>query len=424
MVRLQAEKIEVRLDGIRAKWKSRRDGGKGSGNWGHAGRPGKVGGSQENPESSFKNRYIDKKTGAYTSFAKEKKKAATPHMISTEELDSVPVGTRVIDGETVFERVSEWFWEDLYTGKKFGSWSLANDFFKGKNVKVAIAAGIDSKESVKKTVESSGSAIGTEKAVEKEKAKPEDLEYTPVKNKSGVFGDGTGYPQERTSSVKILNSAKGYTTLAPVTAKAWGKMSETEKQYAFDYTADSEFINHPLNGKKGYGNSKSSEAIKALTKTIDRCEFPKDCIVSHGIGNGGFRSMFGIGEDENIKDAVNERIGTIGINNGFFSCAVDGGNPFNKPIVMDVFVPKGAKGIYAEPFSLFGNGAASESWDGEINLGIDEWDISSENEVILQRGGAYKITGYEWKNGEHHIICELVDQDPSLMTQENWEKNF
>lgn len=716
----QVQKIEIRLDGIRTKWRLRRDGGKGSGNWGHAGRPGKVGGSQKNPESAFKNRYVDAKSGAYTSFAKEKKKAATPHQPSASELQKLPIGSRLIDGKDIYEKIDSGTgentkWRNLYTGEIVGSYTLNKSKLWGKNVKVAIPASAESE--LKGKINSEGSMIGTKKAGEKKeepkkepkaetkeavKTEPDDglippSEYEPedggtheeellgggepmdvtgsttggsggsdfssyiyenepedgssdikannpyktsietmtkdnqdqinadydkitddmqakynvhpydlfygvvdehkdpvdlimehakseaeaedlanmmsayvdIQNKVGiwmneeyeshftqnedvwagldfegkfkepetstgdiltslddsdfqkkkkkyedakkkteelydkmiadnhsdesfkkwhesyeeyedaqteftiasekyknngytlnnetgqyekpndgsgatkstkgsvpkiskkkVFGAGTGYDPERVNKTEILPRVDGYKMFMPATVEQWSKMTAKERKYLYKYTTGSRFVNEPL-GERDYwasstGKKDTTEGINAITKALNRCSIPEDCILSHGIGNGGFKAMFQIGDYENIEDAVNARIGQIGLNNTFFSCTADGGNPLSKPIVMDIFVPKGAKGMYVEPFSSYGLGAKSASWDGSYDpdANVTDWDVSHENEVILQRGGMYKITGYEWKDGEHHVICELVNQDTSLMTQEMWEKHI
>ena len=79
--------------------KTSEDGGPGSGNWGHEGRPGEVGGSAEGGGSH--NRMGNKQEG-FTSFSKNKKKFATPHKADFEELEGFAAENTelgIFDGE-------------------------------------------------------------------------------------------------------------------------------------------------------------------------------------------------------------------------------------------------------------------------------------------------------------------------------------
>lgn len=860
---MKVRKIERRLDEIRQRWKLRMDGGKGSGNWGHAGRPGKVGGSQENPEAAIHHRYLDKKTGGYTSFAKEKKKASTPHQSSVNELKKLPVGSRVIDGKEIYEKINDpssseqTKWVNVYTGEVIGSYTLNKEHLWGKDVKVAIPASAEA--DVKNQVNSEGSIIGTKKAKGKEESeekkaeetkpeekKPEekkeeekkaeeptkeaekseapepedefipvdddwdtfeipedefesgpsessgteasvasggddelvlhssddynnaldakyglsdsifdltgktpeqiineaktadieavmnnyglgdkdkkefaqwmsdyiglndamheyvkkeygvtyektpnpwkdyklpetkesgsegagitisnstdysnaldkkydlidqvvdfcgmhptelwesveeeggsidetlsglsaaekktiagfmsdymetlnainaydakkygDTSFKPEKNPwkdykpsgsaaagftpyiyggsgesaknswmtsvekiksdedydkvyedhskltkslnekhhvlpyelwddvesygkdpmevikehahseeeakelanmmsawvdiqnkvadwnmekystapahkddpwssldfsgqefgesssgakgasaggsasipkmthSEVFGDGN-YSPERVSSAKRNDETSSYQTLAPVCADVWSGLDDDEREWLFKYTGGSRFVNEPLTKRKYYASKTgTTEAINSLTSAIDKAEIPEDCIMVHGIGNGGFRALFNIDSSEDIVEAVKARIGQVGYEGAFMSC---GANPdYNdyangKPIQIELFVPKGAKGMYVEPFSVYGleYDEGISDWDGELDPYADS--AIGENEVILQRGGYLKLTGVESEYGSIRVFCELVGQDPSVMTQEEWEK--
>lgn len=246
----------------------------------------------------------------------------------------------------------------------------------------------------------------------------------PKMTHSEVFGDGN-YSPERVSSAKRNDETSSYQTLAPVCADVWNGLDDDERHWLYKYTTGSSFVNEPLTERKYYGSkSGTTEAINNLTNAIDQAEIPEDCIMVHGIGNGGFRALFNIGSSEDIVEAVKARIGQVGYEGAFMSCGADPDHnnyADGKPIQIELFVPKGAKGMYVEPFSEYGiDGNDNDAWDGDLDPYVDY--AQGENEVILQRGGYLKLTGVKNEWGSIRVFCELVGQDPSAVTQEMWEK--
>ncbi len=73
--------------------------------------------------------------------------------------------------------------------------------------------------------------------------------------------------------------------------------------------------------------------------------------------------------------------GTIIDNKPFMSTSGAKGSGFtNKPVILNIYAPKGTKAIYAEPFAALGGGKSS--WDGKSG----QMYLSGEFEVIVQRG--------------------------------------
>lgn len=243
---------------------------------------------------------------------------------------------------------------------------------------------------------------------------------------SEVFGTGS-FSEERVKKADFHTLDESWKEYAPVASEVWGHLNQDEKDQLYRYTKGSSYCNEPLTGRNYYGGKASgkqdiTDSINDITSAIDKAVIPNDCIMAHGIGRGGFRAMFNISESEDLEEAIKARIGMVGYNGGFFSCGLDKMNNFAtmKPVIMDVFVPKGAKGMYVEPFSWYGK-KEGQYWDGDY----DEDDgVDGENEVILQRGGFYKLTGVAYEGGYLRVKCELVGQDPSKTTQEEWEKNI
>ena len=114
---------------------SRADGGPGSGNWGHEGRPGEVGGSAE---GGGKHNRIEKRGGSFTSFSKRQKKLAQPHKPSTNELIKVPTGTKILgyDGGMI-EKFDSTHFFNTKTGDIYDAYKM-HHVLKDKDVKLAI----------------------------------------------------------------------------------------------------------------------------------------------------------------------------------------------------------------------------------------------------------------------------------------------
>ena len=267
-----------------------------------------------------------------------------------------------------------------------------------------------------------------------------DLEFedTPQKTatqKTGVsvplgksFEPST-YSDERVTNAREHTTSDSYAAFAPTTSAVWQNLDDDQRYWLWRYTDGSRFVNEPLTGRKYYGSkSGTTEAIENLTSAIDQAEVPVDCKLIHGIGNGGARKIFNIPKDEDIEEAVKARIGEVGYNGAFMSCGVDtdtNGYAYGQPVLIEVYVPQGAKGVYCEPFSQYGlHGNDHADWDGELGWGWENQTTEGENELILQRGGYLKIRGYKTRKGYPCIVCDLVGQDPDRVKPEDWEKNI
>ena len=107
--------------------RGRADGGPGSGNWGHEGRPGEVGGSAE---GGGKHNRITKSNGTFTSFSKRQKKAAKPHIVKARELMNMPLGTKIIGYDaSVWEKHDDDHYMNLSTGEIRTHSEIAGDAY-------------------------------------------------------------------------------------------------------------------------------------------------------------------------------------------------------------------------------------------------------------------------------------------------------
>lgn len=389
----------------------REDGGPGSGNWGHAGRPGQIGGSaskESGMSGSVANRY---KTpdGGYTSFAKERRKVATPHQTSTTELRSMPVGTRLMVDGKAYTKIGDTKWQDK-DGNEIGSYTLNKSECWEKKVKLAVPKSAEA-EFMKDKGEKGAVSEKPKKSKEPKKEEPKS-----------TFS--SSYSEERLANARRLKGNESLEVYKDNIENAWSTFDQETKDDLYKYTTGSSFVNEPLHeisyvGPK-YGGS---QAIKNLTAAIDKCEIPEDTYLYHSLKTDGFMKTFGI--TDMSKSTLDSLVGKFGSNNGFTSCGASEGHGWEsedyydtKPVKMEIFAPKGTKGIYVEPFSHYGKGADSSSWDGKIT----QTEVGKEDELILQRGGQYKFVGWNYSGGEYHIQVQLVGQDPSFDGYEPYTK--
>lgn len=209
-------------------------------------------------------------------------------------------------------------------------------------------------------------------------------------------------------------------------SETWQSASDDEKDAAYGYTAGSCYLNEPLRGisycgGKG-GRAKFEKHANALTALIGRNRYTFDRWVQRGGSRYEINARFGINLDSyRPKDAnglyvngvVGELVGKTGIEHGFLSTGSCKGNGFSGDVIMNIYCPRGTQGLYAEPFSAYGNGGG-RNWDGISG----QTTYGSEFETILQRGTEFRITKAEFKNGKWYIDMDVISQRPPALTAE------
>lgn len=354
------------------------DGGPGSGNWGHAGRPGAVGGSGKG--GGAHNRQGTKESG-YTSFSKKKKAAAQPHKATTKELRELPQGSivKIKDGSYAGK------WE-----KKDGSGS--GGFINVANGEYINAMGI--------AHEVSEVSIAIPDSASPNYLKLHESEFDISQERM----DNAPRYESRQYIDHLLRSDSG---------KVWRSLSDVERYALYAYTgSDYDSINGQL--RKGKDNG-CEESIEAITKAINKSSLP-DIWLQRGISTESAARFLKVDQSviDNALDndgGIADLIGRRGYDEAFMSCGSteNTGMGFQN-VQLHIFCPKGTKGIYTEPFSAFGLGMPFE-WDGVST----QQKFSSEFETILQRGtsvevlNAYRESGTV--NNTLHVECRVTGQD-------------
>ena len=366
------------------------DGGPGSGNWGHAGRPGQRGGSEGG--GGVHNR-LNAEGGGYTSFSKEKKKYATPHKTNAKELGACPDGTKVlVNGESYLKNTVHQVGDEDYlvfvnqsTGEKLDELQMMKQC-KDNDVRLAIPDSAN-----KNFKKPSGELNGFDPSA-----------FSPER-KSNAFSTG-----DRRKADEAFRENSG---------EIWRGCTEEQKVSLYKYTG-SEYrsINGALRGVF-YSDDETDAHIKNMTEVIGKSELSMDTWLTRGCSASAAEKLFGISEGTLMSSDPSEFVNRSGMDKGFLSCGTARGTGFmDNDVVMNIYCPKGTKGIYAEPFSALCSGDGLH-WDEENSDGLSgQEDFSSEFETILQRGSKLQITNCGKEHGQIKMEVQVIAQNP----EENW----
>ena len=188
--------------------------------------------------------------------------------------------------------------------------------------------------------------------------------------------------------------------LFPVASKAWLDSDGEMRYAAWSYTDYEGKFNRPM--RRG---DEDSDDIKLLTQYIAKQEVPADVWVSRGTDIT--RNMTGHDLSSVTDEFLDSLVGLEMTDKAFVSTSVvkEGGFVGREDLIFRIFVPKGTKGAYCEPFSQFGRGK-KYNWDGVEEL----TDFGRESELLLQRDLKYKVTKVNrLSRRKVEIICYVVE---------------
>lgn len=193
--------------------------------------------------------------------------------------------------------------------------------------------------------------------------------------------------------------------------EVWRAATIDEREAIYGYTESYHNINEPLRGQVYIGSSQSTQLglkrIPLIESIIDKSTYDFDMWVQRG---DDLISLKQFGTSPSPKDSeIKNLVGKQGVAGAFWSAGVAKGKGFDtKPVIYNIYMPKGTKAMYAEPFSKFGEGAQSPLWNGFEK----QSSFGYEAEILIQRGTEYRVTKVEKNNGIWYIDIEVVKQEP------------
>jgi SPP1 gp7 family putative phage head morphogenesis protein len=213
----------------------------------------------------------------------------------------------------------------------------------------------------------------------------------------------------------------------PVAQAVHGAATKAEHKGFYTYTQGSGGHNRPLAGfekpwseygtgweAKFFKGSKNvwidyegkGNEIRGLTTLIEKSTYDSDIWLQSGQDFATIEGVFQIpyGTLSKMTDAeLQVLVGEERTIEQFLSAAVNegGGSMFNsKPMKLNIYAPKGSQMLYASDVGAFGKG---------------------ENEMILQRGGTYKITKIYWGNDATDGNARKIFVDMELHPEKGYD---
>ena len=188
--------------------------------------------------------------------------------------------------------------------------------------------------------------------------------------------------------------------LRKMTEADWLVLSEKHKIVLTKYTQTYNYLNEPLRGIRYFGaNSRTAfdDDMPLLTEALSQQRAPKNMVVRRGVNNFPIPSLG--------KDLGSLAEGDEFVDGAFLSTAVRTDMGFSQSYNLVIVVPKGAQGMYAEPFTHFGGGcfdySSKKLWDG-----LTKERMGHEREWIGQRGSKFRVL----KKTGHTIYMQLIGQ--------------
>ena len=191
------------------------------------------------------------------------------------------------------------------------------------------------------------------------------------------------------------------------TEKIWQTLTIEEKNVLTKYTQIYNYLNEPLRGIPHNGsttpNADYLHDLPILTKAISKFSLPENMVIRRGVEN------YIVNELNYDLDSL--KAGDVFTDKGFLSTSMHRDKGFKYTYNFVIVVPKGAQGVFAEPFSHY-----TDYWKFNYNndpKNANLWDgvskeiIDSEFEWIGQRGCKFLVLKKQGKTIYLQLIAQL-----------------
>lgn len=204
--------------------------------------------------------------------------------------------------------------------------------------------------------------------------------------------------------------------------EVWKNATAKEKDGINGYTEEYHNINEPLRGLTYYGPASKTQRgldrIPHIESIINKSSYDFDMWVQRGDDLVALKK-FGLSNYAAASDAeIKALVGKEGVEGAFWSAGVAKGKGFSGEVIFNIYMPRGTKAMYCEPFSYYGHGVNGKKgmnyddvikWDGNNK----QKEFGSESEILIQRGTKFRVTKVEkGKNGIWYIDLDVIEQNP------------
>ena len=202
--------------------------------------------------------------------------------------------------------------------------------------------------------------------------------------------------------------------LRKMTEADWKNLSPEEKIVLTKYTQTYSYLNEPLRGKTYYSPNQSKKKAEfnndmpLLTEALSKQTMQQNAVVRRGTG------------DYHIP-AIGKRLSQVQagdefVDGAFLSTAVRTDKGLGGTYNMVIVVPKGAQGMYAEPFSHYTDSLRYDYASNNLWNGVTKESMGREREWIGQRGSKFRVLKKKGNTIYLQLIGQLFDQvaDPNM----------
>lgn len=251
------------------------------------------------------------------------------------------------------------------------------------------------------------------KQLEKEAAQRAAKKAPSIATEKTSF-DSDAYSKERKDAAMwAKDGMEADNQLRSKCGEVWRSATDAEKEAIFGYTYEYNNVNEPLRGLTYYGSAEKTarglSRIPNIESIINKSTYDFDMWVQRGDDLIALKK-FGLENWNNASDSeIMALVGKEGIEGAFWSAGVAKGKGLSGQVTFNIYMPKGTKAMYCEPFSAYGNGAMSVNWDGFST----QTSISREAEILIQRGTKFRVTKVEkGRNRNWFVDVEVIEQSP------------
>ena len=193
-----------------------------------------------------------------------------------------------------------------------------------------------------------------------------------------------------------------YKEFKSITEALWSQLTEDEKRILTKYTQTYHYLNERLRGQMYLGPVPRSEFdhdLPILTDILNRCSMPRNIVVRRGVDNYMIPEL--------SKYLGQLKPGDEFIEGGFLSTAMHRSKGFlSCDYEFKIVVPKGSKGVFAEPYSYYNDYCMQYDYRKRIWNGSDIQEIGNEFEWHGQRGSKFRVI----KKEGNTIYLEMIGQ--------------
>ena len=197
--------------------------------------------------------------------------------------------------------------------------------------------------------------------------------------------------------------------LRPLIEYIWrNNLTAEERLVLTKYTQTYSYLNEPLREIRYKGGRLWQEFeadMPTLTSALSKMEMPANTVVRRGTDDYTIKAL-----GKRLSDV---QVGDEFVDGAFLSTSVRKDRGFFESLDLTIVVPKGAQGVYAEPFTHYnGEGYDFGLYGGTPNLwnGIAKAAFGREREWIGQRGCKFRVIKKEGHKIYLQMIGQLYDQ--------------